>query len=404
MFPAERLPAYMKFLMQNKNENLGVLEDLCVLFRGRLKKDPIQGVYQLQLNIFEFYMFWFAYYPVCKGNCGVIHGDVERKSRRFRFENWTRSLPALAAATSSCSLGEKQECDVYIRLLGDYLCEFVSKPGLSGCGPYRGSKLRYNVGGDDSVWLREEFFVHTLVQFWLVDNDFSPVAANVRGSLGVLFPLRGVFAEAPPTAGLGKAVRLVVNYLNSSSNDDKMVPDVVEYSRGARQTGGIVSLPFCSGRTAGSLNLLIQRPLYRFILRTFLFCPVAASMKNVSEVFSVWINYIEPWKACLEKCSDSKDLHNQPSRKPMQSYELSRVRGAGITRDSRSEAVYSSLWQRHVLSNYMFYSPLVMHFLGFCHKFITSHPETIIKMVLKVGPSRLSSLCTQWFFFFCEAI
>jgi hypothetical protein len=48
------------------------------------------------------------------------------------------------------------------------------------------------------------------------------------------------------------------------------------------------------------------------------------------------------------------------------------------------ECGYSSSWQGYVLSNYLYYSSLVMHFIGFAHKFLHTDPEMIVQMVLKV--------------------
>ncbi|KAL5750884.1 hypothetical protein ACOSP7_025487 [Xanthoceras sorbifolium] len=53
--------------------------------------------------------------------------------------------------------------------------------------------------------------------------------------------------------------------------------------------------------------------------------------------------------------------------------------------DSQPQACgYSSAWQGYVLSNYLYYSSLVMHFIGFAHKFLHTDPEVIVQMVLKV--------------------
>jgi sphingomyelin phosphodiesterase 4 len=47
--------------------------------------------------------------------------------------------------------------------------------------------------------------------------------------------------------------------------------------------------------------------------------------------------------------------------------------------------VYNPLWKTYVLSNYLFYSSMVVHFLGFAHKFIHSDVASVLLMVYKVS-------------------
>ncbi|KAE8671741.1 hypothetical protein F3Y22_tig00111941pilonHSYRG00227 [Hibiscus syriacus] len=58
------------------------------------------------------------------------------------------------------------------------------------------------------------FLVKVFVQYWLVENDFSPLPVNVCKSFGVSFPFRSVLGESPPTSGLGEVVKLFVKYLS----------------------------------------------------------------------------------------------------------------------------------------------------------------------------------------------
>ena len=122
----------------------------------------------------------------------------------------------------------------------------------------------------------------------------------------------------------------------------------------------------------GSWNLLIQRPLYRFILRTFLFCPVGASIKNISQVFSVWVTYLEPWAISLDDFGELDAIVDSSTKN-------------GRKEDLQSESRgYSPSWEAYVLANYLYYSYLVMHFIGFAHKFLHTDAEIIVQMVSKV--------------------
>ncbi|KAF6144360.1 hypothetical protein GIB67_024587, partial [Kingdonia uniflora] len=82
-----------------------------------------------------------------------------------------------------------------MRLLYAYLRNFVPKYGSEVAHqPYSSSLLHYSSrnDGSGSVLVQMEFMVNTFVHFWLVDNDFSPLAVNVCRSFGVAFPFRAV--------------------------------------------------------------------------------------------------------------------------------------------------------------------------------------------------------------------
>lgn len=370
--------------MLSSERDCQVLSELCPLFKGRIKEDPIKGSsFQVQLNVFEYYMFWFSYYPVCRGNSENSANISAQKSKRLR--NWASSIPGFSSNRRGSV--QKIDCNLYIRLLYAYLREFVPIYDLSAHQPYRSSLLHYSAGNDDSIIMQAEFFVNTLIHFWLLDNDFSPLPVKVCKSFGVSFPFRSVLGETPPTSGLGEVVKLFVKYLNLSSVVLTEGSVQVEYGGSPRwavsglsgvvKSRDVMPVSPCV-RSVGSWNLMIQRPLYRFILRTFLFCPVESSIKNVSEVFSLWIGYMEPWRISLD---DFRELD-------------AIVNGSKNARKEDEQLLacgYSSTWQDYVLSNYLFYSSLVMHFLGFAHKFLHSDAEVVVQMTLKVINTLASS-------------
>ncbi|XP_050143979.1 uncharacterized protein LOC126619609 [Malus sylvestris] len=374
VFPIERLPEWVRFMLSSENGSR-VLSDLSPIFKNRVKEDSIKpNFYQVQLNVFEYYMFWFAYYPVCRGNsenCDVV--SIKR-NRRFKFENWVSSISGFSS--TRCGAEVKIECNLYIRLLYAYLRAFVGATDLNQHLPYRSSLLHYSSGYDTSVIAQAEVFVNALVNFWLVDNDFSPLPVNLCKSFGVSFPFRSVLGETPPTPVLGEVVKLFVKYLNVGLIVHRNGNDNMEHCGSPRRRGSfdalklrdVMSVSPCTG----SWNLLIQRPLYRFILRTFLFCPVGVSIKNISEVFSVWITYIEPWDISLDDFSELDAVVD------------------GSTKNGRKDNLqpqnhsYTPSWQGYVLASYLYYSSLVMHFIGFAHKFLHTDPEIIVQMVLKI--------------------
>ncbi|KAK1303936.1 hypothetical protein QJS10_CPB11g00316 [Acorus calamus] len=332
-FPVERLPEWARSAAAS-DRLVQALPDLCPpLFSGRVKADPIGGSWQVQLNVFEYYLFWFAYYPVCRGNAEASRVsapavDVSaRKIRRFRLEGWTSSPPET-----------KPEPGLYPRLLYAYLRAFVPNfEAGSYQQPYRSSLLHYSPNGsydDGTAMLRAEFFVYALVHFWMVDNDFSPLLVNVCHSFGVVFPSRAMLREVPPTSGM-----------------------------------------------IFSWNPIVQRPLYRFVLRTFLFCPMETSIKNAAEVFAVWMSYVEPWR------TNTRDFakFEAPSAVQTRKEEGGSQGTKGLDGDKCTvEDVYSPVWEDYVVGNYLFYSSLVVHFIGFAHKFLPTNAEVIVQMVLKV--------------------
>uniref|UniRef100_F6H853 Uncharacterized protein n=1 Tax=Vitis vinifera TaxID=29760 RepID=F6H853_VITVI len=131
VFPVERLPEWVRFVLQS-NRDCRILPDLCPLFKGRVKEDSVKGTsFQIQLNVFEYYMFWFSYYPVCKGNSENSREIAVRKSRRFRLENWTSSIPGFVSAKRGSE--QKTECNLYMRLLYAYLRAFLIYWDLRAC-------------------------------------------------------------------------------------------------------------------------------------------------------------------------------------------------------------------------------------------------------------------------------
>ncbi|XP_050227453.1 uncharacterized protein LOC126677059 [Mercurialis annua] len=393
VFPVERLPEWTRLLLSSEKD-CDVLNNLCPSLRGKIKEDSVKGAslyYQVQLNVFEYFMFWFAYYPIMKGNCENFNSNnnftLKSRVKKSNLENWTKSITGLSISKRGNE--QKLECNLYLRLLYAYLRAFVPVSDLGSHNlPYHSSLLHYgcvtNDGlndGYEAVSLRAAFIVDTLVNYWLVDTDFSPLNVNVSKIFGLSFPLRSVLGETPPTPNLGEVVKLLVRYLNLSANVVKEGTDRVgsaNWNRVSLSSFDVKSTDFAASVNDsllymdGSWNLRIQRPLYRFILRTFLFCPVETTIKNASQVFGIWISYLEPWKNGFDDFAELDSIVG----------EL----GKDVKKENyrRNENGYSSLWQHYILSNYLYYSSLVMHFIGFAHKFLHADPEVIVQMVLQV--------------------
>ncbi|CAN6477962.1 unnamed protein product [Victoria cruziana] len=386
VFPIERLPEWVKVVLANDRYR-PLLPELCPLFGSRIKQDSGQ----IQLNVFEYFMFWFAYYPVCKGRTESSGALVTRKNKLFMLERWTASLPVLHGG--SRPPGSKTELSIYSRLLYAYLRAFLPTQRLSSSPyPYRSSLLHYSSTEDSYLESRAEFLLHAFIHFWLVDNDFSPVPVNIQCSLGVSFALRAALDELPPVAGVGEVALLLFEYLNS---DAMLSGDALDM-----ETKVSISTDLRHGHGLDPWNLLLRRPIYRYILRALEFCPVGSSIRNVGEVFHLWTRYLEPWKINLRRYIDivEKDKKTEEvDRSRNQRYAGFSPKGNQLRNNGQDDNMnqpdntYTSSWQGYVTSNYLFYTSLVVHFLNFAHKFLHVDVETVIQMTEKVLSILLSS-------------
>ncbi|KAL6648981.1 hypothetical protein ACP70R_013205 [Stipagrostis hirtigluma subsp. patula] len=353
VFPSERLPDWLRLALASPSSN----DLISPLLSGRVGSD-------LHLSVFEYYLFWFAYYPVSSASAAspAATSNPALKSRS-RLETWVSTL----ATTAIRKPGQKPESSIYLKLLYAYLREFVptsrTPPRRTGVGGGGTLLHRTTSDGKDAAdsFARAEFFLHTLVQFWLVGDDFSPLPVPTCRALGLQLPsyARAELSERPPSPGLGDAVKLLVMYLNCC--DGHALSDATMVSEGMPVWNGV-----CDAQV-GFWNPLIQRPLYRFVLRTFLFCPIGVAIRNTTQIFSVWLAYMEPWKI------SQQDLDGYGKQQPGEAKE-----------GKKSEMAYNASWKTYVLSNYLFYSSMVVHFLGFAHKFIHSDVASVLQMVYKV--------------------
>lgn len=108
-------------------------------------------------------------------------------------------------------------------------------------------------GCDDVNFGRAEFIVYTLINFWLVGNDFLPLSLNVCNSFGVNFSFRSLVGETNPTEGLGEIVNVFVQYLNLISMQPNYGLDKAASTESQewRMSGNV------GVRSVGSWNLVI---------------------------------------------------------------------------------------------------------------------------------------------------
>lgn len=416
VFPSERLPAWIRHMLQSER-GLYILSEVCpALFKDRLKEDGHGGGFQVQLNAFEYFMFWFAYYVVCKDNDIMHRSDSDemklgfKKASRSRFEKWASSLHSLHGSHDN-GRPVKFNSSPYLHLLNLYLHKFV--PISDFCAP--SVSVHHFFEENPSIFSRAEFVVHTFVQFWLVNDDFSPLPSRVCQSFGILLPVNNRYHRyGLPSVEITEAVKILVNYVSST-----LCCPQEELNSGWRAASQMdtlrlrsFSLPRSSLVVPATWSLLLQRPLYRFILRAFSYWPVGACLKKATHIIDLWLDYLQPWNIgeegemmpALEEDhyleAENKMLRDRDQRLSPLSVSLLQKQKTGtdsvgsLVKRSTKESCYgyNDHWQNYVLANYPFYSSLVVQFLVFAHKFVHINTKAVLQMTHKVHCSFLYSI------------
>lgn len=420
VFPMERLPEWVRKLL-SQEKGAQILCQVSALFKNRIMEDA-NGCMQVHLDVFEYYMFWFAYYAVCKdvNQPQAAAGGIRRRytpSRSFQFrmqlENWASSIPRLSHSPQAVGIGGSP----YLQLLKLYLSHFVmlSRPTRG----YPGLEL-----GDGGSATHGDILIYTMIEFWLVDDDPSPLPLATRQSLG--FQVGGTapgLSYIPPGSDLTDSLKVLIKFLNSNfrlsigehSLANSSSSPVIDYSLNLRRKlsespSGHFSSPLSLSPSFGTSQFpspsnaylqALHRPLYRFLLRAFRQWPMGTPVRKIAQVVDVWVDYLEPWNTGLDAANareqaQQKNVDSMGSRDsgPRLSPSLSLKKsnggsGIGFTSskalDRRIAAEsFTELWQGYVLVNYLFYTSLVTTFLEFALRFVHLDPEAIFQMVFKV--------------------
>lgn len=318
-------------------------------------KVDASGAVQLQLDLFEYYVFWFSYYAVCKDN-GFAQGLASGRPRSHSKPSQIRSLGHWVSGLHSPfhQGASASRHDLYLHLLNLYLRHFVQAAHATS---------RFHMGHTSSSTdiSRGDFLLLTFVEFWLRNDDPGPLPASMHASLGP--PQLGGFnvGHVPPGIELSDALRLVIHHANSllkaSLEDQSCVLNSEDLQ--SLNTGSSIHFEY-------SLHLrVLQRPLYRFIRHTFLFWPSGTPVRQARHVFDVWLDYLQPWNCQVEgKQGISKELNHSEDRK--------------------GTRLYSARWQGYLTINYPFYTSLTVRFLEFALKFIHTDPEALLEMTNKI--------------------
>lgn len=364
VFPNERLPLRVRRVLL-LDRGVTLLSQTSELFKNRMKVSNVGGL-QLQLDLFEYYMFWFAYYAASSEDDGSFQSVSAMKHNRpspsRSFSYWVSSLHPTSShhstkRTSSCYA-------LYLQLLHLYLTQFVQLEHFTGVLHIPGTTCLSHGG----------FLLLTVLEFWLMKDDTWPLQASQLGAVNTGFTHSGVELDA---------VRLIVNHSN------RLLKACLDLHYGAYEAGNLVAaagVPGCHS-ILGSPSLfsptrqlspsstdipnvqLLQRPLYRFISRAFVYWPAGISVKQAWYLVELWVDYMQPWMVdANEKSGANVD-------------DTLKYRGRG----------FSALWQGYVTRNYPFYTALVVHYLNFALKYVSSNLEPVLEMTTKVLGTLVSS-------------
>ena len=141
LFPNERLPLRTRRCLLISDGHR-ILFDTSLLFKnyisnnGAFYNQNVSASFQLQLNLFEYFMFWFAYYgessssPIREGLVSQSDsGPRTRSSPKRLFGQWV-SHPFHHHQHVGDVNGPK--CNLYLHLLHLYLLHFVQPHHLAG--------------------------------------------------------------------------------------------------------------------------------------------------------------------------------------------------------------------------------------------------------------------------------
>jgi hypothetical protein len=420
VFPMERLPEWVRKLL-SQEKGAQILCQVSGLFRSRIMEDA-NGRMQVHLDVFEYFMFWFAYYAVCKDinhppAAAAAAGKRSRftPSRSFQFrtqlESWASSIPRLHHSTQAVGVGGSP----YLQLLKLYLSHFVvlNKPSRG----YPGLEFQMVDGGGATLG---DILIYTLIDFWLVDDDPFPLTLAIRQSLGLqMGGISPILSYIPPGSDLTDSLKVLIKFLNSnlrlSIGEQSMVNSsspVLDYSLKHRRKldtspSGHFSPPLLLSPSFGASQFpspsnaylqALHRPLYRFLLRAFRQWPMGTPVRKIAQVVDVWVDYLEPWNTGLDAATareqaQQSNVDNRDSGPRLSpSLSLKKSDGGTTIGFTNSKALdrriavesFTEPWQGYVLANYLFYTALVTNFLEFALRFVHLDPEAVFQMVHKV--------------------
>ncbi|KAK9815560.1 hypothetical protein WJX72_005838 [[Myrmecia] bisecta] len=428
MFPLERLPTHTQIL-------LGIEAGRQVLnswpqYHNHIVTDA-SGRCQVHLNVFEYFMFWTAFY-VLRGS--HTQADYAPSRTRYGYGSFTpTSLGGSVRKTLRLTKGGQQgylDGHPYLRLLRAYLDHFLQRPKPGSAlhasrlgGSALAPKSRLGRSSSHRTEATQgELLLSVLVEFWLTDSDealplpahTSPAGSQTPSpsklfSMPSATPIRSRSYE-PPSEDLLEALMVLVRYVTvlEDPNDKRspaksaqllgpwlprMAVDTAAGNPLGRTLAGATA-PAGLGAAASPSAQAFSRRLYRFLSRAFASWP---EQRSITPIVNLWLAFIAPWWA-----PPSTDLASAWRAAPS---AAGAANHGGALVSHVSELVHHALgdshspargqdelqarfvareWQAHVLANLPFYSLLLPQFLELTLGRVSSHGDAALAELLKV--------------------
>ena len=399
-FPVDRLPERTQRLLQTESGAMSL--NRSPPYAGCIKRDSM-GKYQVHLGLYQYFMFWTAYFAM---RPGARRGHATHQSS---FGLGTRSSPYKSAgglgggsfsSPSGAFLGGQwpstplsihrsttTKVHPYRELLLTHLKHFLPRaaPGKEW------SKV------DLGNTAQGELLVSILTEFWMPVDDSRAQSSDVTRSSSPfrnlpsmsrvvdaamrhngMTPPRAAAPESrrrytynPPAVDHVNAVTLLITYLFAELPDRQM--ENMDGTKGLDVARDIV-----------------QRPLYYFLHDAFTQWPTE-SMTSLGPVVTLWVSYFAPWCAKFPESQQSKAPVSKRGGSPSRilTSPLSKMPTASSS-NAASEPDYDAALLpigkeykfdekvedtpgkyshiRHVFKNIPFYHELMKHFLELCCK------------------------------------
>eukprot|EP00898_Chlorokybus_atmophyticus_P003509 jgi/Chlat1/4159/Chrsp27S04264 len=433
VFPHEHLPPYVQLLLSTE-QGAQLLSQQPHL-RDRVVKTN-GGRCQVHVGVFEYYMFWFAYYArrarsasagsqtlrsssnqLASGSSGLGVGSLQSTSR-YLGQLARTSLHAGGVDPNTSS--KSQPSSPYKALLQSYLRHFLphdqrtntSTPSPQVASPAATFDRSNSSSSSSSTSTHGEVVLYALIDYWL-KWDEPPFPPACLDDASALIDYASLYSYQVPGSQLLEASTVLTQYINSNPSLSSAASSA---SSSGQQSPSHRSCVFKTphGRSTPNMSLpwpnaAVQQPAYRFFHRTFAMWPADAS--HASQVVKLWLMYLQPWNATSTSDSDQQPTRSSSYPAPVLSAAGSQLKHFAHVLGERAHLVpnttsssqkqqqqqqqqqqaqsssvqkFSAAWQGYVLANYLSYTELLRKFVELCCKRVLYSTESTLAALAEV--------------------
>jgi hypothetical protein len=414
-FPLERLPERTQRMLQTESGAMSL--NRSPPYTGCVKRDST-GRYQVHLGLYNYFMFWTAYFAMRPGSRRASSTSSSYSTRSSSYKGMSSFG---GAGGSSAFLGAQ------------WTGSPLSRPAPAKVHPYRElllSHLRYFLPrsptqgrdwskSDNGNVAQGELFVSILAEFWMPveDTRAHPSDASRSGSPFRRTPAMGRVVDA----AMRQAGMSPPRSIESRQETRRYAynPPVVDHVNAVTllTTYLFADLPDKQTENAESMKIIerardsVQKPLYCFLRDAFTQWPTESS-SNLEPIVTLWVAYFAPWCAKYPESqikSSSSKRSSSPAR--MLTSQLTSPLKSPLGSSSSSSSIvqydkpllpagkelkfddkvvdtpgrFSHV--RHVLKSVPFYHELMKHFLELCCKRVPLDAEgTAAALLIALKP------------------